>query len=89
MPEYTSTLLLAFILASCFHKKHIKDWWWFKLGLISYLASTVAYVLRSPGGILYSIMLLTNYAALIGSGLRALRVGAPDPKDRRPCPSGQ
>ncbi len=69
MPEYTSTLLLTFILASCFHKKHIKDWWWFKLGLVSYLASSVAYVLRSPGSILYSIMLLTYYAALTASGV--------------------
>ena len=69
MPEYTSTLLLAFILASCFYKKHIKDWWWFKLGLVSYLASAIAYVLRSPGGMLYSIMLLANYAALTASGV--------------------
>ncbi len=66
MPEYTSTLLLAFILTSCFYKKHIKDWWWFKLGLIFYLAGTVAYVL-SPG--LYSIILLIYYAALTTSGV--------------------
>ena len=69
MPQYTSTILLAFILASCFYKKHIKDWWWFKFGLYAFVASIVASVLRSPGTeIMYLIFSLVNYAALFACG---------------------
>ena len=37
MPEYGSTILLLFILFSCVYKKHVRDWWWFKLGVVSFL----------------------------------------------------
>ena len=30
MPEYSSTILLLFILFSCVYKKHVRDWWWFR-----------------------------------------------------------
>ena len=39
MPDFASTLLLAFILASCFTQKHIRDWHWFKYGLYAYALS--------------------------------------------------
>lgn len=41
MPDYTSTILLLFILGSCFYKKHIRDWWWFWFGVITFAASVV------------------------------------------------
>ncbi len=37
MPEYGSTILLVFILFSCVYKKHVRDWWWFRFGVISLL----------------------------------------------------
>ncbi len=56
MPEYTSTLLFAFILASCIYKKHIRDWWWFRFGAGCYLASLVFLVLVSvfPGSSIFT-----------------------------------
>ena len=39
MPEYSSTVLLLFILFSCVYKKHVRDWWWFRFGVISFLVS--------------------------------------------------
>ncbi len=69
MPEHTSTLLLAFILASCFYKKHIKDWWWFKFGLCAYVVSIVTYVLRGPGNLMYQIWFLVNSGSLLACGI--------------------
>jgi len=37
MPEYGSTVLLLFILCSCVYKKHVRDWWWFRFGVITFL----------------------------------------------------
>ncbi|MCH8854208.1 MAG: hypothetical protein IID41_16390, partial [Planctomycetes bacterium] len=37
MPEYGLTILLLFILFSCVYKKHVRDWWWFRFGVISFL----------------------------------------------------
>ncbi len=78
MPEYTSTLLLTFILASCFYKKHIKDWWWFRIGLYAYVVSIVEYVLRAPDNIMflrapvsfmYTISSFVNQGAVLASGV--------------------
>ncbi len=41
MPQYGSTILLLFILFSCVYKKHIRDWWWFRFGAISFVVSVV------------------------------------------------
>ncbi len=78
MPEYTSTLLLAFILASCFYKKHVRDWWWFRFGAGCYLASLAFSVLGSilPGGTIFTagnpmdviVRLLTNAAVVASAG---------------------
>ncbi len=48
MPQYGSTILLLFILASCFYKKHIKDWWWFKFGLV---ATAIGILAPELGGV--------------------------------------
>ena len=76
MPEYTSTLLLTFILASCFYKKHVRDWWWFRFGAGSYLASLAFSMLAIvfPGGSIFAsgdpvevIVRLLGNAALVAS----------------------
>ncbi len=53
-----------FILASCFDKKHIKDWWWFRIGLYAYVASIVTYILRYPGSSMYTIWSFVNYGTV-------------------------
>ncbi len=76
MPEYTSTLLLAFILASCFYKKHVRDWWWFRFGVGCYLVSLAFPVLASiiPGATIFTpgnpidvIVRLLGDAAVVAS----------------------
>lgn len=69
MPELTANLLLAFILASCFYKKHIKNWWWFKFGMYAYVVSVLAYFLEWPGSFMYTISFLVNYGALLACGI--------------------
>ncbi len=69
MPEYTSTLLLLFILASCFYKKHIKDWRWFQYGLYAFVLSIVANILPGRGGVMYTISVFVNYGAVVASGV--------------------
>ena len=58
-----------FILASCFYKKHIKDWWWFRIGLYAYVVGIVAYVLRYPGSSMYTIWAFVNYGTVLASGV--------------------
>ena len=41
MPQYTATLLLIFIFVTCFYRKHITDWWWFKFGACAFVVSVV------------------------------------------------
>ena len=48
MPAYMSTILLLFILGSCFYKQHIREWWWFWFGVITFAVSVVSGEL-SPG----------------------------------------
>ncbi len=69
IPEYTSALLFIFILASCFYKKHIRDWRWFQFGLFAYAVSIVAYVLRAPGSLMYTIASFVNSGAVLASGV--------------------
>jgi len=37
MPQYASTIMFIFILGSCVYKKHIRDWWWFRAGVVCLL----------------------------------------------------
>ena len=76
MPEYTSTLLFTFILASCFYKKHVRDWWWFRFGAGCYLASLAFLVLAGvfPGSSIFTsgnpvdvILRLLGGAAVVSS----------------------
>lgn len=71
MPQYTSTLLLAFILVSCFYKSHIKNWPWFKAGLVGYIGSVVASIGTSylRGTPAYSVGVVVTDLALLGSGV--------------------
>ncbi len=69
MPEYTSTLLLTFILASCFYKKHIKDWRWFRIGLYAYGLSILAMPWRFQVGVLSSVVPYVNHGAVLASGI--------------------
>ncbi len=61
MPEYGSTVLLLFILCSCVYKKHVRDWWWFRFGAISFVVgvalaalSQIAPVVFAPGNSLFT-----------------------------------
>ena len=36
MPEYATTLLLLFILVTCFYNRHIRDWRWFRGGAAAF-----------------------------------------------------
>ena len=69
MPEYTSTLLLIFILASCFYKKHIKDWWWFRIGLYAFGLSILVYPFQLHIGVLAFVMPLVSFGAVLASGV--------------------
>ncbi len=51
-----------FILASCFHKKHIKDWWWFRFGLYAYGLSILAHQFQ------YYLPVLAFVAAPVSKG---------------------
>ncbi len=69
MPEYTSTLLLIFILASCFHKKHIKHWWWFRVGLYAFGLSILGHESQLQMGVFSIVLPLATQAAVLASGV--------------------
>ncbi|MCH8851383.1 MAG: hypothetical protein IID41_01885 [Planctomycetes bacterium] len=69
MPEYTSTLLLIFILASCFYKKHIKDWWWFRFGLYAYGLSILGHQFQHHLRVFSFVLPLATQAAVLASGV--------------------
>ena len=74
MPEYGSTIILLFILASCFYKKHVRDWWWFRLGVICYLGSFVLGGIGSFSSAFSSWNMPYGLASFLGSvgGLAAI-----------------
>ncbi len=83
MPEYTSTLLFVFILVSCVYKKHVRDWGWFRFGVICYLVSLALGPLtsvlagsslfrsRSPFDLLFELIAAASALAAVGGVIMA------------------
>ncbi len=71
MPEYGSTVLLVFILFSCVYKKHVRDWWWFRFGIISLLVhlatQELASFARSGGFVLGAVTFAPSLVFLLSS----------------------
>ncbi len=70
MPEYGSTVLLLFILCSCVYKKHVRDWWWFRFGVISFvvhLATQEFTTFARSGGIYLSSRIVSNLVILLST----------------------
>lgn len=73
MWDIIPNFLLAFILASCLYKKHIKDWWLFKTGLGLYLAGVVGR-LAAPYfsrwlPVAYTVFEIGGILCFLGSGV--------------------
>ena len=58
-----------FILGSCFYKKHIKDWWWFRFGLYAYGLSILGYQLQHHLRLFSFVLPLATQAAVLTSGV--------------------
>ena len=69
MPLHATTVLFVFVLASCFYKKHVRDWGLFRLGILLFVGSIVVSTL---GGLLPGPRAFGGAGSWISGGIALL-----------------